>query len=44
MAAIKTVYKMIKISHVVECPIVFIFLSNLGWLGGVLKLKKNPQL
>ena len=36
--------EMIRISHVVECPIVFVLLCNLGWQGGVLKLMKNAQL
>ena len=42
MASIKIA--MIRMSYVVECPIVFIFLYNLGLQGRVLKLMKNTQL
>ena len=37
-------YEMIRMSYVVECPIVFVYLCHLGWQGGVLKLMKNAQL
>ena len=36
--------EMIRMSHVVECRLVFRFLCNLGWLERVLKLLKNAQL
>ena len=36
--------EMIRMSHVVECRLVFRSLCNLGWLERVLKLLKNAQL
>ena len=35
---------MIKMTHVVACSMVFIVLSNRGWLGEVLNLMKNETL
>ena len=37
-------HEVVRMSHVVEYPIVFNSLCNLGWQGGVLKPMKNAQL
>ena len=34
---------MIKVSHIVACPIVFIFFYDRDWQGGVLKNMKNDN-
>ena len=35
--------EMVRISHKIACPIVFIWLCNFDWHGGVLRLMKNGQ-
>ena len=36
-------YEMIRVSHVVSCPIVFIFFCERGWQGAVFKVMKNDH-